>query len=88
MTTEITWRPRAVKDLRVLPSQDQKAVREKVNAMQAWPDVRGLDIRKLTGKGGQYRLRVKNYRVLFEFEGGKMTVIDILRILRRTSTTY
>ncbi|ENC9857645.1 hypothetical protein NUKP32_31990 [Klebsiella variicola] len=88
MTTVIKWKTRAVKDLRALPSQDQKPVREKVNALQAYPDIQGLDIKKLTDKNGQYRLRVKNYRVLFEMEGGEIVVIDILRILRRTSTTY
>lgn len=88
MTTEINWKPKAVKDLRALDAQDQEAVRNKINAMKAYPNIQGLDIKKLTDKNGQYRLRVKNYRVLFSLEGGVVAVIEIERILRRTSTTY
>ncbi|MFJ5855410.1 type II toxin-antitoxin system RelE family toxin [Enterobacter asburiae] len=85
---QISWTGRAVKDLRKLPSDDQKAIREKINVMQSYPDVTSLDIKKLTDQDGQYRLRVKSYRVLFEFINGEPLVIEIQRVLRRTSTTY
>lgn len=88
MTTNIHWAGKAVKDLLSLPSKDQKAVREKVNAMQSYPDLKGLDVKKLTDGDGQYRLRVGNYRVLFAFSGNPPVEIEILRVLRRTSTTY
>lgn len=86
--TDIQWTGRAVKDLRSLPASDQKAVREKVNAMQAYPDLSGLDFKKLTDRDGCYRLRVKSYRVLLEIINNEAVVIEIQRILRRTSTTY
>lgn len=86
--TQISWTGRAVKDLRKLPADDQKAVREKVNVMEAYPDLGSLDVKKLTDQDGQYRLRVKSYRVLFEFVNGKTLIIEIQRILRRSSTTY
>ena len=85
---QISGTGRAVKDLRKLPSDDQKAIREQINVMQSYPDVTSLDIKKLTDQDGQYRLRVKSYRVLFEFINGEPLVIEIQRVLRRTSTTY
>ncbi|HCP0064646.1 TPA: type II toxin-antitoxin system RelE/ParE family toxin [Escherichia coli] len=88
MTTEIMWTPRAIKDLRVLPARDQKSLREKVNAFYGYPKFQNLDIKKLTDSGGEYRLRVNHYRVRFTIEGGQIVVIRILRIQRRTSTTY
>ncbi|MFP7605295.1 type II toxin-antitoxin system RelE family toxin [Serratia quinivorans] len=86
--TNIHWTGKAVKDLRSLPSKDQKAVREKTSAMQAYPNLQGLDVKKLTDSDGQYRLRVKSYRVLYTIDNNVPVVIEIQRILRRTSTTY
>ncbi|MBD3101319.1 type II toxin-antitoxin system RelE/ParE family toxin, partial [Escherichia coli] len=53
-----------------------------------YPKFQNLDIKKLTDSGGEYRLRVNHYRVRFTIEGGQIVVIRILRIQRRTSTTY
>lgn len=88
MATNIHWTGKAVKDLRSLPSKDQKTVREKVNAMQSYPDLKGLNVKKLTDSDGQYRLRVGSYRVLYVLNNNTPVVIEIQRILRRTSTTY
>ncbi|HID9873356.1 type II toxin-antitoxin system RelE family toxin [Serratia marcescens] len=86
--TNIQWTGKAAKDLRSLPSNDKKTVSAKVNAMKSYPDLTGLDVKKLTDQKGVYRLRVKDYRVLFEFINGETLVIEIQRVLRRTSTTY
>ena len=83
--TNIHW---TVKDLCSLPSKDQNAIREKVNAMQSYPNLKGLDIKKLTDSDGQYRLRVKSYRILYTLRNNIPVVIEIQRIMRRTSTTY
>lgn len=56
--------------------------------MQSYPDLKGLDVKKLTDSDGQYRLRVGNYRVLYTLSDNAPVVIEIQRILRRTSTTY
>ncbi|WP_034458608.1 type II toxin-antitoxin system RelE family toxin [Buttiauxella noackiae] len=86
--TTIQWTGKAAKDLRSLPSIDKKIISAKVNAMKSYPDLTGLDVKKLTDQNGKYRLRVQNYRVLFEFINGETLVIEIQRVLRRTSTTY
>ncbi|XXD10051.1 type II toxin-antitoxin system RelE family toxin [Klebsiella sp. R445] len=85
---KILWTGRAVKDLIKLPARDQESVREKVNSMQSYPNIDSLDVKKLTDQKGQYRLRVKSYRVLFQFIDGEAQIIEIQRVLRRTSSTY
>ncbi|RRO04420.1 type II toxin-antitoxin system RelE family toxin [Pectobacterium aquaticum] len=86
----IVWMGKAVKDLRKLPANDQKAIQANVNSLEEYPVTKSkpLDITKLTDRGSQYRLRVGNYRVLFEIQKGEPVIIEIQRVLRRTSTTY
>lgn len=86
----IVWTGKAVKDLRKLPANDQKAIQANVNSLEEYPVTKSkpLDITKLTDRGSQYRLRVGNYRVLFEIHKGEPVIIEIQRVLRRTSTTY
>ncbi len=85
---ELIWHGRAVKGLRKLPKQDEVLVREKTNALKSYPNLESLDVKKLTDQNGLYRLRVGNYRVLFEIKSGKTMIIEIQQILRRTSSTY
>ncbi|MEI7249587.1 type II toxin-antitoxin system RelE family toxin [Pectobacterium versatile] len=88
--THIVWTGKAVKDLRKLPVNDQKAIQANVNSLEGYPTTKSkpLDITKLTDRGSEYRLRVGNYRVLFEIQKGEPIIIEIQRVLRRTSTTY
>lgn len=86
--TVISWKGKSAKDLRALPARDRQAVLEKVNDLASYPNLTGLDVIKLTDKGGMYRLRVGDYRVLFEIISGETAIIEIDRVLRRTSKTY
>ena len=72
--------PKAIKDLKNLPRSDSKKVIEKIKALE-----NGLsgDIKKLTNFSPEYRLRVGNYRVLFETENKK---IIIYRVKNRKET--
>lgn len=72
--------PKAIKDLKNLPRSDSKKVIEKIKALE-----NGLsgDIKKLTNFSPEYRLRVGNYRVLFETENKK---IIIYRVKHRKET--
>ncbi|MBO8133102.1 type II toxin-antitoxin system RelE family toxin [Dickeya fangzhongdai] len=87
---QVVWTGKAVKDLRKLPANDQKAIQASVNSLEDYPATKSkpLDVIKLTDRGSAYRLRVGNYRVLFELQKGEPVIIEIQRILRRTSTTY
>jgi len=72
--------PKAIKDLKNLPRSDSKKVIEKIKVLE-----NGLsgDIKKLTNFSSEYRLRVGNYRVLFEIENKK---IIIYRVKHRKET--
>lgn len=75
MSFEIEFKPKAVKDLESLPLADARRVLSKVQALRG-----GLtgDIKRLTRFTPEYRLRVGNYRVLFELEIAKVMVYRVL----------
>lgn len=85
---QISWVGRAVRDLKSLPERDKKFVSKKITALKFYPDLSSLDVKKLTDQNGLYRLRAGNYRVIFELSGENSVIIEIQRILRRTSVTY
>jgi mRNA interferase RelE/StbE len=74
---EIRFKPRAIKDLRKLSSVDQKRILAKIEAMQ--DNLQG-DVKRLTNFTPEYRLRVGDYRILFEIED---IVIMVYRIKHR-----
>lgn len=75
MQYRVELRPRAEKDLRNLPTQEQRRVVEKLRL--ASDDLHG-DIKRLVQFQPSYRLRAGNYRVLFEVESDKIVVYRIL----------
>ncbi len=72
MPNKLLIRTRASKDLRDMAKQDAERILNAINALKS-----GLhgDVKKLTNHSPSYRLRVGNWRVLFEIEG---TTIEIL----------
>ncbi len=72
MTYRIRVHPKAIKELHGLSSQAQSNIRKKLKALSSEfgrSDSR-LDIRKMKGTKKEvelYRLRVGDYRVVFEF---------------------
>ena len=77
MNYQIDFKPRAVKDLKKVPPQENRRIVKKIEAMQN--DLTG-DVKRLTNFSPEYRLRVGDYRVVFEIEG--QTVV-IYRVLHR-----
>ena len=65
MTYEIELRPRVLKDLRALSAQNQKRV---LNGIEKLRENLAGDVKHLTDVTPEYRLRVGDYRVLFEVE--------------------
>ncbi|HHE3587040.1 TPA: type II toxin-antitoxin system RelE/ParE family toxin [Pasteurella multocida] len=84
---QINWTKKAIKQLLSIDQRYVKSIREKVNALNTFPDVK-LDLKKMSGKDNHYRLRVGDYRVLFEVIDGEPRIINIQTVKRRTSTTY
>ncbi|MEB3504157.1 type II toxin-antitoxin system RelE/ParE family toxin [Pasteurella multocida] len=84
---QISWTKKAIKQLLSIDQRYVKPIREKVNALNTFPYVK-LDLKKMSGKDNQYRLRVGDYRVLFEVIDGEPRIINIQTVKCRTSTTY
>ncbi len=74
MVYEIEFKPRAMKDLKAIDRRDAHRIVEKIKAMR--DDLAG-DVKHLTNSTPQYRLRVGDYRALFEVEGGKVVIYRI-----------
>ena len=75
MTYEIEFKPRAFKDLQALPKSTQRRIVAKLGGLVE--DLAG-DVKRLTNFTPEYRLRVGEYRVLFEVEGSKLIMYRIL----------
>jgi mRNA interferase RelE/StbE len=72
---QVELRPRAEKDLRSVRQQEQNRIIEKLRL--AADDLHG-DIKRLVQFQPSYRLRVGDYRMLFEVEANKIVVYRIL----------
>ncbi len=74
---DVQFKPRAVRDIERLPSRIRAQVLARIEEMSN--DLKG-DVKRLTNFTPEYRLRVGDYRVLFEVEE---KAIVIYRILHR-----
>ena len=75
MNYQVDFKPRALKDLKSLPVEESRRIVAKAEGLQN--DLAG-DVKKLTNFTPEYRLRVGNYRVLFEVEGPKAVIYRVL----------
>ena len=74
MKYEIRFKPRALKDGKKIPNQELARIFEKIKELEN--DLSG-DVKHLTDFYPEYRLRVGNYRVLFEVEGSDVVIYRI-----------
>jgi mRNA interferase RelE/StbE len=71
---EVEFKPKALKDLGKLPNNIQSRIIDKIELLQ--DNLQG-DVKKLTNFTPEYRLRVADYRVLFEIENQKIVIYRI-----------
>ncbi|HYT50383.1 MAG TPA: type II toxin-antitoxin system RelE/ParE family toxin [Pyrinomonadaceae bacterium] len=71
MTYEIELKPRAIRDLKTIDRTMARRITGKIAHMRQ--DLAG-DVKRLTNSTPEFRLRVGDYRVLFEIEGNKVIV--------------
>jgi len=71
----LAFKPRVRKDLKALPHEQVRRVLDKIEGMT---DELAGDVKKLTQRTPEYRLRVGNYRVLFEIEGDTIVVYRVV----------
>ena len=83
---EVIWTPRALKQLTKLKDrQARKRIVLAVGALSGFPDVHGVKTLKNYQYG--YRLRVGNYRVLFDVLD-HARIISIEEVKKRDERTY
>lgn len=83
--TAINWTQKAVKQLRKLDRQYQIEIRDGVGTLAAMPDCR--NVKSLANHQYGYRLRVGDYRVLFNWDGS-IKVVEIEEVRKRDERTY
>ena len=71
---EIEIKPKALKDLAAVPVSDAKRILGKIESLR---DGIAGDVKRLTNFTPEYRLRIGDYRVLFELESGKVVVYRV-----------
>ena len=74
MKYEVRFKPRAIKDIEGLPAPTQGRILARIEEMS--DDLKG-DVKRLTNFTPEYRLRVGDFRVLFEIEGETIIIYRI-----------
>lgn len=74
MTYEIEFKPRAIKDLLSIPKPQAERIVAKIEALRL--DLAG-DVKRLTDFTPEYRLRVGDYRILFEIVLNKVIIYRV-----------
>jgi mRNA interferase RelE/StbE len=75
MIYNVQFKPKSIKDAQTIPKKDLKGIFEKIEFMKT--DLRG-NVKRLTNFTPEYRLRIGNYRVLFEIEDKEIVIYRIL----------
>jgi len=76
----IEFKPSAAKEFSQLPKNVQKRITIKVNTLADNPRPRGVE--KLEGRENRYRIRVGDYRVIYEIHDEVLLVL-VVRIGHR-----
>ena len=74
MKYDIEFKPRAVKDIEAFSFTIQSRILARIEKMS---DNLSGDVKRLTDFTPEYRLRVGEYRVLFEIEGSTIVIYRI-----------
>jgi mRNA interferase RelE/StbE len=72
----VTYKKAAIKALRRMPSNEARRIRGKIKEYAADPASHANNVTKLQGRLG-YRLRVGDWRVIFDQDGTALEVIHI-----------
>lgn len=84
---KVEWTKKATTQLFSIDTRYRKRIRDKADDLENFPNV-NLDIKKLHGDKRIYRLRIGDYRLIFEIFDGEPVICEIQMISRRTTTTY
>ncbi len=83
---DINWKPKALKQAeKIKETAVRQRIYTEVQALADYPNCQG--VKKLINHAYSYRLRVGDFRVFFEFDGG-VHIIDIEEVKKRDERTY
>lgn len=81
----IFWTPKAARQLRKIDHQHQVSIRDCVSHLTAMPDCQ--NVKALTNHQYGYRLRVGQFRILFDW-GTEVRIVEIQEVKKRDERTY
>ena len=82
MPYTVKIRRQAKRKLRTLPRPEKQRIAEKIHNLGLNPDDKALDVKKLEGEEGLFRLRVGDWRVIFNRQD-ELKIIAIEKIKPR-----
>ncbi len=71
------WRERAVRQLRAIPQSAALTILRALTPLGEDPRRPDADIKKLTGYADRYRLRVGDYRVIYEIADEQLIILIV-----------
>jgi mRNA interferase RelE/StbE len=71
------WRERAVRQLRAIPQSAALTILRALTPLGDDPRRQHADVRKLSGYDDRYRLRVGDYRVIYEVADGQLVILVV-----------
>ena len=82
----INWQPKALRQLRKIDAHAGKRIRAAVST-ELLDLSKARNVKALTNYEYEYRLRVGNYRVFFDFDGA-VRIVSIEEVRKRDERTY
>lgn len=77
MKYELTMTKRATKQLSKAPKSMKDAIDAKLNKLAENPYSEELDIKKLKGEEEAYRMRVRNWRVVYKLYNNELKIVVV-----------
>jgi mRNA interferase RelE/StbE len=71
------WRERAVRQLLAIPQPAALTILRAITPLGDDPRRRDCDVKKLAGYEDRYRLRVGDYRVIYEVMDGQLIILVV-----------
>ena len=71
------WRERAVRQLRAIPRPTALAILQALTPLGDDPRRADADVKKLAGYSDRYRLRVGDYRVIYEITDEQLIILVV-----------
>ena len=81
----VQWSGKAVKQMQKIAESDRQTIYVKSKELRNFPNIG--NIKHLKNHKYEYRLRIGNYRVLFNFDNG-VKIISIEEVKKRDERTY